>query len=218
MPSAKDRFRAWKQGFRPTDISTPENRRRAETYTRWFDHGAFRNLWHNKSEFAPGAWRSNHPDGPRLERLAAEGIRTIISLRGDGRAPWQLLEAEDCARLGLTLLTAQLQSMKAPQKAELQKLLAHFRAADRPFLIHCKSGADRTGLAATLYLHVIEGEPLSDARRMLSWRNLHFGWTRTGVLGHLLDTYAADPEGRDFETWLDQAYDPDAVQADFEAR
>jgi hypothetical protein len=55
MPSAKDRFRAWKQGFRPTDISTPENRRRAETYTRWFDHGAFRNLWHNKSQFAPGA-------------------------------------------------------------------------------------------------------------------------------------------------------------------
>lgn len=166
---------------------------------------------------APDVWRSNHPTPRRFDRLAAMGIRTIVSLRGSGTAPWALLEQEACARLGISLETVALQSRAAPPKAELQKLIALFRRVEKPLLIHCKSGADRAGLASAIYLLVIEQRPLAQARRMLSWRYIHLRWTKTGVLDLLLDTYQASGEP-DFERWLEHDYDAAALQAAFKAR
>jgi protein tyrosine/serine phosphatase len=96
-------------------------------------------------------------------------------------------------------------------------MIALFREVERPLLIHCKSGADRAGLASAVYLMVIENAPLHRARRMLSARYIHFRWTRTGVLDMLLDDYAAS-DAPDFETWLAHDYDAAALQARFDAR
>lgn len=211
-----DRFRAYRTSLR-TDLSTPANRRRALAYQRWMDHGFLRSLWTNMHAIAPDVWRSNHPTPRRFDRLAAMGIRTIVSLRGSGTAPWALLEQEACARLGISLETVALQSRAAPPKAELQKLIALFRRVEKPLLIHCKSGADRAGLASAIYLLVIEQRPLAQARRMLSWRYIHLRWTKTGVLDLLLDTYQASGEP-DFERWLEHDYDAAALQAAFKAR
>lgn len=202
---------------RRTDLSTPENRRRAESYVRWFDHGILRVFWTNQHEIAPGVWRSNHPSPDRIAKQAASGIRTIITLRGRGQAPWALLEREACAAHGITLEGVALQSRKAPAKAQLQELIALFRSTERPMLMHCKSGADRAGLASAIYLMVIEGKPVAEARKMLGARFIHFHWTKTGVLDLLLDHFEAADEP-DFETWLARDYDADALQADFDAR
>ena len=60
---------------------------------------------------------------------------------------------------------------------------------------------------------VIMGEPVQTARAMLSWRYLHFSWSKTGVLDRVLDHYAARnakaPIG--FEVWAATEYDPAAV-------
>ena len=210
----KQQFRAYQDTYR-TDLSTPGNRKRALAYQRWFDHGILRNLWSNMYQIAPGVWRSNQPTPDRFQRLSTLGIRTIISLRGNTTAPWALLEAEACAHLGITLETVALQSRSAPQKAELQKLIALFLRVEKPLLFHCKSGADRAGLASAIYLIVIENRSVEDARQMLSLRYLHVRSRKAGVLGFLLDAYAASGK-TNFEAWLAEDYDSDRLQTDFE--
>ena len=217
MISLGQKLRRWRNGRRHAALAGTADHRRARRYVRWVDHGILRNLWHNQSEFAAGAWRSNYPDEPRIARLAERGIRSIITLRGTAATPFYLLEQEACAHHGITLYGVALRSRAAPDKAALQKMIALFRQAERPLLIHCKSGADRAGLASAIYLMVIEGEPLARARRMLSARYIHFRWTRTGVLDMLLDDFAAS-DAPDFETWLARDYDAAALQARFEAR
>ncbi|AGI69268.1 protein tyrosine/serine phosphatase [Octadecabacter antarcticus 307] len=212
----KDRFDATKASFR-TDLSSPENRRRAVLYERWFDHGFLRKFWTNMFEIAPGVWRSNHPTAKRFPALTARGIHTIISLRGSTTTPWALLEKEACTRHGIRLETVALKSQSAPNRRDLQALIGLFRSVEKPVLFHCKSGADRTGLASVMYLLVIENQPLEQARKMLSWRYAHLSWTKAGVLDMLLDDFATSAR-HDFEDWLGHDYDARALQKKFESK
>jgi protein tyrosine/serine phosphatase len=210
----------WRRYLRPTrpeDISTDAGRARAVHFMRWHDHGILRAVWHNQHQIARGVWRSNYPDGARIAALAKMGIKNIITLRGDTTTPWLLLEQEACARHGITLSAIPMRSAAAPRKETLQTLIALFRKLDRPLLIHCKSGADRTGLASAIYLMVIEGQPLGVARRMLSLRYLHAHFLRAGVLDMLLDDFARSGKA-DFAAWLADDYDHTALQARFEGR
>ena len=197
---------------------SPENRARAATYVKWLDQEVLRGIWTNEAQIAPGVWRSNHPTPARFAALKQRGITTILNLRGETRHAHYLLEAEICRELGLELHSVSLSARRAPQIAEVQKLLEKFRSLPRPFLMHCKSGADRAGLASVLYLHVIEGQPLEEARRMLSFRFLHIRASNTGVLDLMLDHYAAASAetGKGFEAWLAEDYDPEALQAAFD--
>jgi protein tyrosine/serine phosphatase len=90
-------------------------------------------------------------------------------------------------------------------------------AIDRPTLIHCKSGSDRTGLFCALYLILRENVPVADARHQLSLRFGHIRLTKTGILDHLFDQYleydARSP--MPFAEWLDTVYDPEALVASF---
>ena len=91
-------------------------------------------------------YRSNQPGPARVRAAADQGIRTIINLRGprsDGG--WQL-EAEACAKAGITLLDFTARSRAAPDKAMLYATRELFAEAELPAMMHCKSGADRAGL------------------------------------------------------------------------
>lgn len=200
-------------------IDDPKQRKRAHRHVRWLDHGILRKYWHNFEEFAPGAYRSNHPDHARFARYAAMGIKTVLNLRGPARQPHYLLELESCAALGLTLVTAQMAARRAPKVAELIKVMDAFATMERPFVMHCKSGADRTGLAAAIYLMMYEDAPLTEARQQLSFRYLHIRRSGTGILDHFLDTY----EGRNAQSpipideWIRTEYDPEALTESFTA-
>ena len=58
--------------------------------------------------------------------------------------------------------------------------------------MHCKSGADRAGFAAALYLLLQRRRPAEEAQEQLSWRYLHLRAGATGILHFLIDRYAAD--------------------------
>jgi protein tyrosine phosphatase (PTP) superfamily phosphohydrolase (DUF442 family) len=206
-------FKGWEQRLQRhygTDLSSPENRRRALIWNRWLDHGILRIWWTNQFQIAPGVWRSNHPPQGRFAAIKAMGISTVLTLRGVSGNPSDLLEREACAANGITLHAIALQARAAPTPAQIAQLIGLFRTLPRPFLMHCKSGADRAGFASAVYLMVIMDEPVEVARRMLSARYLHFSWSKTGVLDRVLDLYAArntkQPIG--FEAWAATEYDP----------
>lgn len=207
------------QQFPGADMADPATRRRAERSVFWLDHGFVRALWHNFEQIAPGVYRSNQPTRKRLAKAKAMGIGTILSLRGDGIGANQMLEKADCADLGLNLITVSLRSSRAPAREAVLNLIAVFRGIEKPFLMHCKSGADRAAVASAIWLMVMEGEPVEQASRMLSLRYAHVKRLKTGVLDAFLDAYAArnaaQPIG--FEEWVRSEYDADALQAAFNA-
>lgn len=199
---------------------SPENRRKARIYALYFDHELLRILWSNEYEIAPGVWRSNHPTRARFERLRDRGITRVINLRGAGESAHYMTEQETCAELGLELHSIGLNARHAPPAQALLDLVALFRQIDKPFVMHCKSGADRAGLASAIYLLAIEGRPVAEARKMFSLRFVHLKFSKTGVLDALLDAYEArQAKGAiGFEDWLRSEYDADRLQAAFNAR
>ncbi len=203
--------------FVPLDLSDPGQRRKANLHYHLQDHAILRYTWTNEAEIAPGVWRANHPTHARFERYKAMGIRTILNLRGATKHPRYLFEKESCDMLGLTLVSVGLQARLAPAKVQMDALFEAFRTMERPFLMHCKSGADRAGFASALYLLAYEGATMDEARRQLSWRYMHFRSSKTGILDHILDLYEArrarGPIGA--EEWFRTEYDPAAAQAGF---
>jgi protein tyrosine phosphatase (PTP) superfamily phosphohydrolase (DUF442 family) len=200
-----------------SDISTPEARRAAAWHFQLSDHAFLRVWWTNLFQVAPGVWRSNQPSPARLARHARDGFKSIINLRGVSKQSFWLFEAEACAALGLTLHNVKMKASVAPDRDSLLDLLRLFTTAERPLLFHCKSGADRTGLAAALYLIAVENRTAREAAAQLSLRYLHVSRSTTGILDHILRLYGRDGEARGISLidWIATDYDPEAVTQSF---
>ena len=213
------RERAWRLSW-GNDISTPAGRRAALRHLDWVDHGILRRVWTNEAEIAPGIWRANQPSPARLERYARQGFRTVLNLRGESRHSFHILEREACQRLGLNLVSVPTKSDRLPPRETIFHLERLLRTLERPLVFHCKSGADRAGFVAALYLMLVEGQPVERARRQLSLRYAHLRISPKGVLDYALDRYAAANRARpqSFREWLNgPEYDPDRLLADFRA-
>ncbi len=216
-------IRAWEARVRSRynkDLSTPENRRLNRIYNLWFDHEILRTVWTNFYQVAPGVYRSNHPTRKRLEQMKSAGIQTILNLRGANANGHYLAEEEYCRELQLNLHSIELYARSLVPRDRLIELIGLFRTLDRPFVMHCKSGADRAGLASAIYQLAIEGKPVSEARKMLSWRYMHIRNRQVGILDYLLEVYDArhQSSGLSFEDWVATEYDPAAICERFHKR
>ncbi len=105
----------------------------------------------------------------RLAALARRyGLRTLINLRGEQRCGSDALSRDAAARLGLE---HRGHGVREPRCAASRRASCSFHAIysdmATPALMHCKSGADRAGLAAGLAL-LFEGGTARDALRQLS--------------------------------------------------
>ena len=207
------------------EFATPRGRRRAGRALIWDDHGFLRNLYDNTHEIAPGEmWRTFQPGPNALARWKDRGVKTIINLRGPKLSGPLLIEEEACQKLGLNLVTLRAYSREAPSAEFLKNARALFREIAYPAVMHCKSGADRAGLMATLYLFYEKGVPLDQAMEQLSWRYGHVRRGKTGVIDAALNTYVqyAQDKGIDltdvdaFLAWAETDYDPAAIKRDFQ--
>ena len=202
------------------DITDPKERKWSHWHVTWLDHGVLRTFWHNFEKVSEGVYRSNHPDHRRFAAYADMGIKTILNLRGVAQQPHYLFEVESCEKLGLTLITVAMSARKAPKRGQLIKVMDAFKTMERPFLMHCKSGADRTGLVAALYLMVEDGQTVADARKQLSFRYLHIRRTATGILDHFFDVYAERNAQNPIAIadWIKTEYDAEALTESFAAK
>lgn len=209
--------RRWKDRWVAGGLDAPGGRRNAAIDMLVFDHGLLRKIWPNEHEVADGVLRSNQPDPGRVRRLARQGVKAILNLRGATEYGSYLLEREACAAAGIELVDFKLSSRVLPTREELLALDATFARLPKPFLMHCKSGADRAGFAAALYL-LFRGEAtVSEALEQLSWRYLHVRGGSTGIMHFMLARYAADTEREPigFRAWVATRYDPAALTAEY---
>ena len=173
------------------------------------DHAFLRAWWSNWAEVVPGKiYRSNHPGPGRLRRAVARfGLRTIVNLRGTAPNVATALSAEEAARLGVETIYMAFESRGAPHRERILRFHEIYRTMRLPALLHCKSGADRAGLAAGLVV-LFEGGTAAAAARQLSWRRLHVAVSPTGILDAFFRMYAAEGEGRKaFLDWVREDYD-----------
>ena len=202
-------------------VAPPGMRRGLRDWTELIfkDHGFLRIWWHNLHEVAPGMWRSNQPGPSRVHAAAGMGIRTIINLRGPRDDGGWRLEAEACAQAGITLLDFTARSRAAPDKAMLHAARELFAEAKLPAMMHCKSGADRAGLMAALFLLIVEKRPVREAAAQLAWKYGHVKQAKTGLLDAFFAAYMPyEDQGMDFFDWVDSIYDPDEVTRNFQAK
>ncbi|SFB00213.1 Tyrosine phosphatase family protein [Poseidonocella pacifica] len=201
------------------DLTTPRGRRVARFHYHWIDHAILRYWWTNFAQIAPGVYRSNQPTHARFEVMKELGVKTVLNLRGEERLSHFQFEKESCDKLGLKMVNIRLHARKAKTGERYLEAINAMREIEKPFLIHCKSGADRAGLAAVLYLLAIEKRPIEEARKQLSLGHLHIRWTKTGILDHILDLYEARNEKSpiDIEEWFRTEYNRKAVQKSFDA-
>lgn len=81
------------------------------------------------------------------------GIKTIINLRGTNEnQKWWQAEKALATRYNVLHIDINLSADKYPTLKELTKLIETFKIAPQPILVHCRAGADRTGLAAALWV------------------------------------------------------------------
>ena len=142
------------------------------------------------------------------------GIKAVLNLRGPGNRAHYLFEVESCAQLGLTLVNVPMGARIVPTKDTLESLFTAFDTIEKPFLMHCKSGADRTGLASALYLLDQTDISDEDVRKQLSFRYIHIRKTETGVLDFVLNQYLARraATGISVRDWIASEYDHQALQ------
>ncbi len=201
------------------DVTTARGRALAWLDALLVDHAVFRLPWSNFATVAPGRlYRCNHPTPQRLAALTQRhGLKTLINLRGLTRNGSDALTRDAAARLGLDFVDMALESRGAPQRDRIMRLHDIFRHMRAPALMHCKSGADRAGLAAGLFI-MFEGGTAREALRQLSLRFGHIRQARTGILDAFFHHYAREAEGRKpFLDWVREDYDEAALRRDFHA-
>ena len=183
------------------------------------DHGIFRIFYANRFEIADGVWRSSQPWPHQVRSYARMGIRTIVNLRGERDCGSYRLEIEACRKYGIELVEYKLRSRSAPQPEVITDFEAFFNALEHPILIHCKSGADRVGLASTLYLYLIKRSSLEDAQKQLHARYGHFKHASTGIIDHFFEQYSeyAKVNPISLREWVDNVYDRRELKASFKA-
>jgi len=184
------------------------------------DHGVLRLIYGNRHRVSDRLWRSAQPSPGDLKREKERGIRTVVCVRGSFRfRPWPL-EVEACRNYGLDLHKVDIRARVAPSKNALLGLIDLLSSVEYPVLVHCKSGADRSGFVAAVYLLAIERRSVDEALAQLRLRYGYLRSSRAGILREVIKAYRDDgaARGLDFRQWVATGYDRDAVIKRFHPR
>jgi protein tyrosine/serine phosphatase len=96
-------------------------------------------------------------------------IRSVLNLRGDNSGKeWYDDEVQESRQLNINYINYKMSSKEELTKQESDTLIALMKNAPKPLLIHCRSGADRTGLASALYLAAIKHDDEFSSELQLS--------------------------------------------------
>ena len=129
----------------------------------------------NLHQITPTLYRSEQPTPLGFQNLEKLGIRTVINLRA--------FSNDDDEVRGTALRTERVKiltwNVDDAQVIEVMRMLRD--TGNGPFLIHCKHGADRTGLMSAMYRVLEQGWTVDDALAELTgggygyhaiWKNI----------------------------------------------
>ena len=119
-----------------------------------------------------GVYRSPRPTDADLAALRAAGVKYILDLEDDSAAVAH--EKQVAAKLGFTFISRPMSGFWTPDDSQVngtEALLANPK--NRPILVHCLHGEDRTGLIVGLYRVEHEGWTPAKAYQEMLANNFH---------------------------------------------
>ena len=202
------------------DISSRSGRFWAHIHFQLMDHAFLRVLWSNFHQICDDAYRASQPSSSNLKSYKDKGIKAVLNLRGFTQQSYALFEEDSCKKLGLELISVPLSSSFAPQSEKLLEIIGIMEEIPKPFVLHCKSGADRAGLVSAIYLIVQKKLSVAEAKKQLSFRYLHLDFTKTGILDYILDVFDERLKiaNIDFLDWIKKEYNPEILNSSFRGR
>ncbi len=97
-----------------------------------------------------GLYRGAQPKDGGLKKLADLGIKSIVNLRGESEGN-QLEEAE-AKELGMQYFSVPMSSLGRPTSEQVKQVMEIIETKEKaPVFIHCRRGADRTGVIIAIY-------------------------------------------------------------------
>jgi len=139
------------------------------------------------------------------------GIKTIINLRGVNEdQEWWIKENKVAIQNNVTLVNIPFSASELPPKENLRKLFEALDNKQGPFVLHCLAGADRTGLAATIYAYEYMGLSLKNSLKQLSVRFGHISELHPNMK-NFMQKWAELRKNKTRAEALD-AYNPDTIE------
>ena len=202
------------------DISSSSGRFWAHIHFHLMDHAFLRVFWNNFHQVCNEVYRANQPSPSHLKSYKDKGIKAVLNLRGFTQQSYALFEEDSCKNLGLDLISVPLSGSSAPQPEKLLEIIDIMDKIPKPFVLHCKSGADRAGLVSAMYLIVQKKLSVTEAKKQLSFKYLHLDFTKTGILDYILDVFSQrlKIENIDFLDWIKQEYNAEILNSSFKSR
>ncbi len=174
-------------------------RKRLGTYRRWLILlllgpglvlGSYLGYIHEQGNFHVVAqdvmYRSRQLDRAELiHYITTYQIKSIVNLRGmNAGSDWYQDERRVAQELGVTHHDYGISANRDVSDEDLNAIMSILRDAPKPVLIHCKSGADRTGLIAALYQYAQGRRSAEEAAGELSmwYGHLPFFWNSTAAM------------------------------------
>ena len=182
------------------------------------DHGIFRIFWRSWGILPGKMYRSNQPYPYQIKKdIKNYKIKSIINLRGERHCSSYYLEKNICTLENIKIYNFPISSRDIPDKNKLIGFKKLIDQVEYPCLMHCKSGADRAGLAAALYLIYKKNYTLKKASRELSLKHLHIKLTKTGILDHFFSELIklGVCNKSDFLQWINNCYNKDSIKKTF---
>lgn len=152
-------------------------------------------------------YRMAQPRPEELEALVKKyGIKTVINLRGHQSGEWWYDdEAEATKKLGIKQVDIGFSTENVQFKHDWVAYLDTLKTAERPILVHCRSGADRTSEASAIYAIEYMGRNQEQAiEDQMTVANLHMS-----LFIPAKRQFVRNYKG---ENWLRTAYDPCAPE------
>lgn len=141
----------------------------------------------------PGrAYRSAQPTARLGAMIREYKLASILNLRGGSpKDAFYANEVRAADEAGVSFYDLPLSATRRPKRRELLLLVDVLSKCEYPLLIHCKSGADRTGLASAMYKLMILGQPPERAEEAFTIFHSHIPLFGTQHLHEPIDEYAA---------------------------
>ncbi len=131
-------------------------------------------------------YRGAQPRAGGIRRLAQLGIKTIINLRAANERT--AAEEQEAETAGLRFINVPMPDFSRPSDEQVRRVLALLDdRTNYPVFIHCKRGADRTGVIIACYRITHDG--WTDRQALAEAKGYGMNWFQRGMKDFVEDFY-----------------------------
>jgi protein tyrosine phosphatase (PTP) superfamily phosphohydrolase (DUF442 family) len=201
-------------------IDTKLERLKAWLWAMFVEHNFINPIRYNFHKISDGVYRSSQPTMSQLQRdVKKYNIKTILNLKGTNpNSAYYVFEVEKCKELGIKLIDIEIYSRSIPDANKIKLAKEIFENIEYPMWMHCKAGADRTGLYATLFQYFHLKMPIEKTNQLALIPFGHLKHSKAGKIDYYFEEFAkykAQHPDAELLDWAENVVDRDKMDKEF---